>query len=575
MATLRILNSAVLLTALACASWLLTGVPATGAAQRDQEKIAGTWKGEFSCNGGRQRSRMVLTIDRPQGSRLSAILEFDTFRGRRGRGRHELNGELVQGRLWQLKPGRWLSRPAGQTPKAFVAHFSEPKDILTARLQERGCTWVNLRRANDAGLAAKTEDSRSKPIPTLGQARDACASALDAETLARCLRVVMQFDVRKNKLLLWSEYMRKGFGAYWNPYQYDCGFQRKDVERDIKSINRRVGTNISLGFKTCEFYADLFKHAFGYDAHWNKCKSTRYSYENLRDCVAPLFINFANNDIEQSIRRYYEISMENPDAGDLPILSRKPLGQILERRRSAWDKISKYFSQSLDICRAGATPHPIYEIYASAIQAAGLSYSQPKARNDVRCTDVIRLGVELGLLAEGAVAAVEQEEQKRKAEKCDPLRATREPTDKELAISLNRNFVAHCTIVGIADKLDREKGAQANLLLLALTPPRPSGEWCVVGGLAPFSIRYSSFTKRGCRQSGDGRFECVGSAHLTCATDDPVTRAVLCGLFSLPDDTALTVRFDQATCELDALDVRRGKALTPIDRRHLTTGSTP
>jgi hypothetical protein len=122
---------------------LLLAVPA--AAQQD---LRGTWRGAYQCAQG--NTALALSIEPRKDGSLTALFHFEAAADNPGvpTGCFEMEGDFdpATGQA-DLRPLRWVLRPAGYIMVGLAGRLSGMGDRLEGRVRGPGCTAFLVERA--------------------------------------------------------------------------------------------------------------------------------------------------------------------------------------------------------------------------------------------------------------------------------------------------------------------------------------------------------------------------------------------------------------------------------------------
>lgn len=139
--------------------------PAKPGATRSKEMQVwlGVWKGEYTCNNGRQKTRLELNIQPSQtDGRIDAVFAFQTYKGPVAEGSLRMSGDFPSsGDLIRLQPKGWIKQPDGYATVGLEARLVENQSLLRGRILVSGCSEFALSRLDNPESAGVRNESVS------------------------------------------------------------------------------------------------------------------------------------------------------------------------------------------------------------------------------------------------------------------------------------------------------------------------------------------------------------------------------------------------------------------------------
>lgn len=133
---------------------------ASVAATPDSASISSVWKGEYSCQGGRQRTRLELSIEDSGNGSLKAVFAFQTYRGQIGKGALRMVGDFdARTGAIRLRPTTWIERPPGYLTVGIEAKLEAQQSRISGRILADGCSDFVLNRSS-APVVAQGDQAR-------------------------------------------------------------------------------------------------------------------------------------------------------------------------------------------------------------------------------------------------------------------------------------------------------------------------------------------------------------------------------------------------------------------------------
>jgi hypothetical protein len=135
-----------------------------------KDKVFALWQGEYTCQSGRQKTRLELRIGRGKDdSQLEATYTFQTYEGTIAEGSFSMSGRFdASVNKVQFMPGSWIRQPAGYRTVGIEAYLTDDGSYLRGRILSQGCSnFVLIRSGNSKSpVNLPPNDKKTAPLDT-------------------------------------------------------------------------------------------------------------------------------------------------------------------------------------------------------------------------------------------------------------------------------------------------------------------------------------------------------------------------------------------------------------------------